>query len=58
MKFIASITEDRYRIKEIRKLWDESGDIRNPFASILITPLFTPPSIRFEQDIKNYIIEI
>jgi len=44
MKFIASITEGRYRIKEIKRLWDESGDPRNPFASVLITPLFAPPS--------------
>lgn len=26
------------------RLWQESGDARNPFKDVLITPLFTPPS--------------
>jgi hypothetical protein len=54
MKFIASITEDRYRIKEIRKLWAESGDTRNPFSNVLITPLFTPPStLKLVRELKD-----
>lgn len=41
IKFVASMTERPGEIKRIRKLWEESGDIRNPFSSVLVTPLFT-----------------
>ncbi len=42
MKFVASITaESANRIKTLRNLWTETGDVRNPFSDVLITPLFT-----------------
>ena len=54
MKFIASITEGRYRIKEIKKLWNQSGDERNPLSSVLVTPLFTPPStLKYVREMKE-----
>ncbi len=40
IKFVASMTESPGRVKRIRQLWDDSGDPRDPFASVLITPLF------------------
>ncbi len=44
MKFVASITRDRNEINQMKTLWQQSGDVRNPFSKVLITPLFTPPS--------------
>lgn len=44
MQFIASITRRANDIRKIMRLWQESGDPRNPLKRILITPLFTSPN--------------
>jgi hypothetical protein len=31
-------------LRKLLRLWDEGGDPRNPFAAILVTPLFAAPS--------------
>lgn len=43
MKFVLSATDNVGTIRKVMRLWDESGDPRNPFAQILISPLFTTP---------------
>lgn len=44
MQLVTSLTVDASLLKKLLKLWDEGGDPRNPFANILVTPLFAPPS--------------
>jgi hypothetical protein len=44
LQFIASLTRDPGEIKRLIRNWNDSGDPRNPFANILVTPIFTPPS--------------
>lgn len=44
MQFITSLTVDASLLRRLLKLWDESGDPRNPFSHILVTPLFASPS--------------
>jgi hypothetical protein len=43
MEFIASITLDSGYIHKIKRLWQMSGDPRNPLKNVLVSPLFTPP---------------
>lgn len=43
MKFVLSATDNVGTIRNVMRLWDESGDQRNPFAQVLISPLFTAP---------------
>lgn len=53
MQFIASITREPYQIRKLLRLWLEGGDKRNPFARVLITPLFTHPrSLTLIRDMK------
>lgn len=40
--FFVSLTYHAKGIKDIIRLWDESGDRRNPFKRIIFTPLFSP----------------
>lgn len=44
MILVTSLTIDASLLRKLLRLWDESGEQRNPFASVLITPLFTEPS--------------
>ena len=40
LEFVASLTANASDIRRIIRMWDKSGDQRNPFASVLVTPLF------------------
>lgn len=44
MHLVTSLTIDASLLRKLLRLWDASGDSRNPFASVLITPLFAEPS--------------
>jgi queuine/archaeosine tRNA-ribosyltransferase len=44
MKFIASLTMNAKDLQQAIRLWDDSGDKRNPFSEVLVSPLFTKPS--------------
>lgn len=44
MKFVASLSMSASDLRQALRLWDESGDQRNPFARVLVSPLFTEPS--------------
>jgi queuine/archaeosine tRNA-ribosyltransferase len=44
MKFVLSATVNASDLRQVLKLWDESGDPRNPFENVLISPLFIAPS--------------
>jgi queuine/archaeosine tRNA-ribosyltransferase len=44
MKFVASLTMNASDLRQAIQLWDASGDPRNPFADVLVSPLFTRPS--------------
>lgn len=44
MRLVTSLTIDASLLRKLLRLWDASGDSRNPFAFVLITPLFTGPS--------------
>ncbi len=44
MKFVASLTMNASDLRQTIQLWDVSGDSRNPFAHVLVSPLFTRPS--------------
>ena len=41
MKFVLSATDNVGTLRKVMQLWDELGDPRNPFAQVLISPLFT-----------------
>jgi len=55
MKFVASLTVDASLLKKLLKLWEESGEKRNPFRQILVTPLFASSATL--QIIKGYFKE-
>lgn len=40
MKFVLSATMNASDLRQVLCLWGESGDSRNPFANILVSPLF------------------
>ncbi len=44
MRLVTSLTIDASLLRKLLQLWDASGDRRNPFASVLITPLFATSS--------------
>ena len=44
MQLVTSLTVDASLLRKLLRLWDESGDPRNPFAAVLVTPLFASPS--------------
>jgi len=44
MRFVASLTMDAALLRNLLNLWDASGDPRNPFENVLVTPLFAAPS--------------
>ena len=44
MQLVTSLTVDASLLRKLLRLWDESGDPRNPFAAVMITPLFASPS--------------
>jgi hypothetical protein len=41
---VTSLTVDASLLCKLIRLWDEGGDPRNPFARVLVTPLFASPS--------------
>jgi len=41
VKFIASLIMNASDLRRVIQLWDASGDARNPFAHVLVSPLFT-----------------
>ena len=41
--FFVTLTYQPTGIRKIVKLWDESGDKRDPFAHVIFTPLFSQP---------------
>jgi hypothetical protein len=41
MKFVLSATMNASDLRQVLSLWGESGDSRNPFANMLVSPLFT-----------------
>ncbi len=45
MHFVMSLTWNASEIRKAARLWAERQDTRNPFAHILISPLFAEPSI-------------
>lgn len=48
MQLVTSLTIDASLLRKLLRLWDEAGDPRNPFAKVLVTPLFASPStLRF-----------
>ena len=42
--FFITLTHSAYEIRKIIRLWDESGDSRDPFARVVLTPLFSSAS--------------
>lgn len=44
MRLVTSLTVDASLLRKLLRLWDEGGDLRNPFAAVLVTPLFASPS--------------
>jgi queuine/archaeosine tRNA-ribosyltransferase len=44
VQLVASLTLDASLLRKLLQLWNEGGDSRNPFASVLVTPLFASPS--------------
>lgn len=44
MQLVTSLTVDASLIRRLLRLWDEGQDERNPFAAVLVTPLFAEPS--------------
>lgn len=44
MQLVTSLTVDASLLRKLLWLWDEGGDPRNPFATVLVTPLFASPS--------------
>jgi len=44
MRLVTSLTISASLLRKLLRLWDTSGEKRNPFASVLITPLFTGSS--------------
>lgn len=46
MNFVASMTHRCAELRQIIKMWRESGDTRNPFARTIYTPLFAQKGVR------------
>lgn len=44
LKFVIPLTVKPYELRRIIRLWDESGDERNPFERVLVTPCFCSPT--------------
>jgi len=44
MKFVLSATINASDLRQVLSLWKASGDPRNPFENILVSPLFVAPS--------------
>lgn len=44
MQLVTSLTVDASLLRKLLRLWDEGGDPRNPFAHVLVTPLFASPT--------------
>lgn len=44
MRFVVSVTMNASDLRQAIRLWDASGDPRNPFAYVLVSPLFAQPA--------------
>lgn len=44
MRLVTSLTINASLLRKLLRLWDASGDSRDPFKAVLITPLFAEPS--------------
>ncbi len=44
MLLVTSLTIDAALLRKFLRLWEEGGDPRNPFAAVLVTPLFASQS--------------
>jgi hypothetical protein len=44
LRLVTSLTVDASLLRKLLRLWDAGGDPRNPFAHVLVTPLFASPS--------------
>lgn len=44
MQLVTSLTVDASLLRKLLALWDAGGDPRNPFKSVLVTPLFSSPA--------------
>jgi len=44
LQLVTSLTVDASLLRKLLRLWDERGDSRNPFATVMVTPLFASPS--------------
>jgi hypothetical protein len=44
LQLVTSLTLDASLLHKLLRLWDKGGDSRNPFANVLVTPLFASPS--------------
>jgi hypothetical protein len=44
LHLVTSLTLETNLLGRLLRLWDEGGDPRNPFSTILVTPLFASPS--------------
>lgn len=42
--FFITLTHEAGEIRRILRLWDESGDGRDPFARVIFTPVFSKPA--------------
>ena len=54
MKFIASLIMNASDLRRVIQLWDASGDARNPFAHVLVSPLFTPGGTAVERIARDF----
>lgn len=51
MELVTSLTIDASLLRKLLYLWDEGGDPRNPFACVLVTPLFaSAPTLRIVRE--------
>lgn len=55
MQFVMSATANAGDLRRVLSLWESSGDKRNPFAHVLISPLFcSPATFKFvHQELKE-----
>jgi len=52
--FFITLTHHATEIRDIIRLWDESGDPRDPFAHVIFTPLFSSSStVRLIRQLKD-----
>lgn len=54
MKFVVSVTMNASDLRQAIRLWNTCGDSRNPFAYVLVSPLFAQPAtLRIVRELKE-----